>query len=61
MLNLRDDEGHRESLERDSPYICWHTNGQKMTEETYKGDKLVFAKYWNSKGEEVETEEEAFE
>ena len=59
MLNLRDDEGHRESLEWDSPYISWHTNEQKMTEETYKGDKLVFAKYWNSKGEEVETEEEA--
>ena len=37
----------------------WHENGQKMVEGTYKDGELVSPKYWNSKGEEVETEEEA--
>ncbi len=39
----------------------WHQNGQKWEEGTFKDGELVSAKYWNSKGEEVETEEEAFE
>ena len=38
----------------------WHQNGQKWEEGTFKDGELVSAKYWNSKGEEVETEEEAF-
>ena len=37
----------------------WHENGQKKAEGTYKDGEEVSAKYWNSKGEEVETEEEA--
>ena len=37
----------------------WHKNGQKAWEVTYEDGAAVFAKYWNSKGEEVETEEEA--
>ena len=37
----------------------WHENGQKRSELMWKGDKLVAAKYWNSKGEAVETYEEA--
>ena len=39
----------------------WHPNGQKKADGTYKNDKRVSGKYWNSKGEEVETEEEAKE
>ena len=39
----------------------WHENGQKSAEQTYKDGKGVSAKYWNSKGEEVETEEESAE
>ena len=35
------------------------TDGQKLTEETYEGGKLISAKYWNSRGEAVETYEEA--
>ena len=37
----------------------WHKTGQKLAEETYKDGEKVSAKYWNSKGEEVETWEEA--
>ena len=37
----------------------WHENGQKRSEGTYKDGGQVSAKYWNSKGEEVETAEEA--
>ena len=39
----------------------WRENGQKMAEETYKDGEVVSAKYWNSKGEEVETWLEAAE
>ena len=38
---------------------AWHKNGQKMKEGTYKDGKELSAKYWNSKGEEVETLEES--
>jgi antitoxin component YwqK of YwqJK toxin-antitoxin module len=41
--------------------IAWHENGQKAGEGTFKDGELISAKYWNSKGEEVETEEEAEE
>jgi len=40
-------------------FLRWHENGQKAAEATLKDGELVSAKYWNSKGEEVETEEEA--
>jgi antitoxin component YwqK of YwqJK toxin-antitoxin module len=39
----------------------WHENGQKKSEVSWKDNVEVSAKYWNSKGEEVETEEEANE
>jgi len=39
----------------------WHENGQKKAEATLKDNVLVSGKYWNSKGEEVETMEEADE
>ena len=37
----------------------WHENGQKRSELMWKYDELISAQYWNSKGEEVETAEEA--
>ena len=41
----------------------WHENGQKAVEKKFKDgeltSELVSAKYWNSKGKEVETEKEA--
>ena len=38
----------------------WHRSGWKMVESIWKNGKLISRKYWNSKGEEVETEEEAY-
>ena len=38
---------------------AWHKTGQKMAEATWKEGKRISAKYWNSKGEEVETADEA--
>ena len=39
----------------------WHENGQKWRETIYKDGEQLSEKYWNSKGEEVETVEEAYE
>ncbi|HBM78243.1 MAG TPA: hypothetical protein DD438_09030 [Verrucomicrobiales bacterium] len=39
--------------------VSFLENGQKAGEHTYKDGELVFGKYWNSKGEEVETFKEA--
>ena len=38
----------------------WHENGQKQSEVIWKDNVGGSAKYWNSKGEEVDSEEEAF-
>ena len=37
----------------------WHKNGQKRSEVNYKDGELISKKYWNSKGEPVDSEEEA--
>ena len=39
----------------------WHENGQKSTESNWKDGKVVEGsrKYWNSKGEPVDSQEEA--
>ncbi|MDB4556762.1 hypothetical protein N9005_05855, partial [Akkermansiaceae bacterium] len=37
----------------------WHENGQKRTEINHKDNKPISEKYWNSKGEEVDSLEEA--
>ena len=41
--------------------MTWHENGQKVYEGNYKDGKLVegSAKYWNSKGEPVDTWQES--
>ena len=56
-------EGTFKDGKRDGRWTGWHENGQKMIELTVNdGDKAsarASAKYWNSKGEEVETMEEA--
>ena len=38
----------------------WHENGQKRTEGIWKDGERLSGKYWNSKGEEVETESGSF-
>ena len=44
---------------RDGLLTQWHENGQKWYEEIYKDGEEISAKYWNSRGEEVETREES--
>ena len=44
---------------RDGLLTFWRESGQKAEEGIFKDGEKVSAKYWNSKGEEVETEEEA--
>ena len=39
--------------------MAWHENGQKIAETTFKDGEEVSGKYWNGKGEEVETYQEA--
>ena len=45
----------------DGLWIGYHPNGSKWYELTYKDDKLVEGseKWWNSKGEPVDSQEEA--
>ncbi|MDG2487069.1 MAG: toxin-antitoxin system YwqK family antitoxin [Roseibacillus sp.] len=45
--------------EVDGLQTSWHENGQKWTEQTYKDGRWISAKFWNSKGEEVETYQES--
>ncbi len=40
-------------------WTSWHDNEQKRNETIYKDGEVISAKWWNSKGEEVETKEEA--
>ena len=54
-------EGTLKDGKEDGPVTMWHKNGQKLAEETYKDGEKVSGKYWNSKGEEVETLQEARE
>ena len=54
-------EGTSKDGKPDGPYTEWHENGQKAIEVTFKDGEEVSTKYWNSKGEEVETGGEAFE
>ena len=47
-------DGKEEGLETQ-----WHENGQKLAEQNWKDGEKISAKYWNSKGEPVDSEEEA--
>ena len=54
-------EGNFKDGKPDGLVKVWHENGQKAVEATAKDGEEVSVKYWNRKGEEVETEDEAFE
>ena len=43
----------------DGLVVEWHENGQKKGEATFKDDEPISGKFWNSKGEPVDTYEEA--
>ena len=40
-------------------YWSWHKNGQKKSELNWNGLDKITEKYWNSKGEEVDSLKEA--
>ena len=46
----------------DGVWAKWHENGQKAAEANFKDGEGVLGsvKFWNSKGEPVDSEEEAF-
>ena len=48
-------EGTYKEGKKDGLWTEWHENGQKQAEVTYKDGEEVSEKYWNSKGEEVES------
>ena len=52
-------EANFKNGKQDGPAVMWHPNGQKMNEGTYKDGEIVSEKYWNSKGEPVDSREEA--
>jgi len=39
--------------------VVWHENGQKAQERNYKNGIIISDKFWNKKGEPVDSEEEA--
>jgi len=50
--NYKDDK-------EDGVSTTWYKDGQKQFEENFKDGELISAKFWNSKGEPVDSEEEA--
>jgi antitoxin component YwqK of YwqJK toxin-antitoxin module len=52
-------EGNHKDGKADGFLVSWHENGQKMMESTFKDNELISGKFWNSKGEEVDSLEEA--
>ena len=53
-------EGTFKGGKSDGPWTYWHENGQKLGEVKYKDGELISERYWNSKGEEVESEKAAY-
>ncbi|MDB4551512.1 toxin-antitoxin system YwqK family antitoxin [Akkermansiaceae bacterium] len=43
----------------DGTLTLWHKNGKKMLQGAVKGGKHISNQFWNSKGEEVDSREEA--
>ncbi len=52
-------EGTYKDGKEDGRATAWHENGQKQAEATFKDGEEVSGKYWNSKGEEVETHQKS--
>ena len=52
-------EGNNKDGKLDGPSVMWHKNGQKKSEANFKNGKLISDKYWNRKGDPVDSFEEA--
>ena len=55
----REMEGAFKGGKRNGQVIWWHENGQKRGEANFKDSEPISEKYWNKKGEEVDSIEEA--
>ena len=57
----KDSEGKNKDGKADGLHVFWHENGQKKKEESWKNGKFVEGseKFWNSKGEPVDSRAEA--
>ena len=52
-------EGKWKNGQQEGLLTAWHENGLKQMEAMFKEGELISEKYWNSKGEEVDSLEEA--
>ena len=52
-------EANLKDGKRDGLIVLWHENGQKALEQKYKNGEEISAKYWNRKGDPVDSFEEA--
>jgi len=53
-FNHKDNKAH-------GTYTKWHRNGKKQSQVIYKDDEKISAQHWNSKGESVDSIEEALD
>ena len=54
----KDMEGNYKDGEMEGLHVLWFSNGQKWSEENYNKGELISEKYWNRKGEPVDSQEE---
>ena len=52
-------EGNFKNGKPDVLVVVWHENGQKLREAHYKDGVVISEKYWNSRGQSVDSIEEA--
>jgi antitoxin component YwqK of YwqJK toxin-antitoxin module len=51
----KETEGNYKDGEHDGPDVWWYENGQKEVKINYKDGTPISEKFWNSKGEEVDS------
>ena len=52
-------EGNFKDGKQHGLWLFWHENGQKRQETNYKDGERISEKWWNSKGEPVDSQKEA--
>ena len=52
-------EANNKDGEADGLVLEWHENGEKFIETNYKDGGIIYRKYWNNKGEPVDSVQEA--
>jgi len=55
----KEQESNWKDGQMDGTLTLWHKNGKKMLQGTMKDGKPISKQFWNSKGEEVDSKEEA--